>query len=292
MNDFSPLAFTVRFDHPTVDPRSTLNMVFVDTKTISFYSPPCPIQLTRDNPSCTIPIVVTQNNSELARINFIYQSSTCLSSMALISFLVFSFLVDYCLTCHSNKRSFADFTTNDNFPFNDVSVEPINNPETDLLEMRHFLTATRTIPPGNRLNLFEMLENAMNQGNIDFAWQLIGQATNILEQRNDRGETPLLIAARLNQQKLILSILSRRMDLATQIDHQSNNLLHLLANISTNRAKETIEKVFSLLDSRSKDRLISELNQSQERPADVAKNHGHNEYIDLLNHPVNFFDIH
>lgn len=72
---FSFLAFTVRFDHPSIDSRSTVNMVFVDTKTISFYSPPCPIILTQDNPSCTIPIVVTQNNNELARIDFMYQSS-------------------------------------------------------------------------------------------------------------------------------------------------------------------------------------------------------------------------
>jgi hypothetical protein len=49
-------------------------MVFVDTKTISFYTPRCPVPLTRDNPSITIPIVVTQNDTEIARINFVYQA--------------------------------------------------------------------------------------------------------------------------------------------------------------------------------------------------------------------------
>jgi hypothetical protein len=73
--DFIFLAFSVRFDHPSMDQRSTVNMVFVDTKTISFYSPPCPVLLTRENPSYSVPIVVTQNNNELARIDFIYQSS-------------------------------------------------------------------------------------------------------------------------------------------------------------------------------------------------------------------------
>jgi hypothetical protein len=49
-------------------------MVFVDTKTISFYTPPCPVLLTRDNPSISIPIVVTQNGTEIGRIDFIYQA--------------------------------------------------------------------------------------------------------------------------------------------------------------------------------------------------------------------------
>lgn len=68
------LAFTVRFDHPLMGQRSTLNLVFVDTKTISFYTPQCPVTLTKENPSCTIPIVVTQNDVELARIDFVYQA--------------------------------------------------------------------------------------------------------------------------------------------------------------------------------------------------------------------------
>jgi hypothetical protein len=49
-------------------------MNFVDTKTISFYTPPCPVPLTRHNPSLSIPIVVTQNGVEIARIPFIYQA--------------------------------------------------------------------------------------------------------------------------------------------------------------------------------------------------------------------------
>lgn len=199
--------------------------------------------------------------------------------------------MDYCLNCRSNKRSFSDISENEDFPFDDITVEPMNNQESDLMHLRSFLTVTRTNSSTNRLDQFETLENAINQGNLDLAWQIIRQARNFLEQGNHQGETPLLMAARLNQKRLIVSILNYGSELAKQKDQQGNNLLHLLANISSSQAKETIEQVLNLLDTRSKDRLISELNQSQERPVDVAKNHGHNEYIDLLNHQVNFFDI-
>ncbi len=74
------LAFTVRFGHPSIDPRSTLNMAFVDSKTIVFHTPPCPVLLTRENPSVSIPIIVTQNEIEIARVDFIYQSCKYLFS--------------------------------------------------------------------------------------------------------------------------------------------------------------------------------------------------------------------
>jgi len=68
------LAFEVRFVHPSIGQSSTVNLEFVDAKTMSFNTPPCPVTLTRENPTISIPIVVTQGDTEIARVDFIYQS--------------------------------------------------------------------------------------------------------------------------------------------------------------------------------------------------------------------------
>ena len=49
-------------------------MDFVDAKTISFYTPRCPVPLTKENPTVSVPLVVTQGDQEVARVNFVYQS--------------------------------------------------------------------------------------------------------------------------------------------------------------------------------------------------------------------------
>jgi len=50
-----------------------ISIDFVDTKTISFVTPPCPVEV-NGNQKLEIPIVVIQGNEEIARINFLYQS--------------------------------------------------------------------------------------------------------------------------------------------------------------------------------------------------------------------------
>ena len=55
------LAITVRFEYSQMNLPSFIVMPqFVDTKTISFVTPPCPVPLTRNNPKITIPIVVSE----------------------------------------------------------------------------------------------------------------------------------------------------------------------------------------------------------------------------------------
>jgi hypothetical protein len=49
-------------------------MEFVDVKTISFYTPQCPVPLTKENPTVSVPIVVTQGDLEVARVDFVYQT--------------------------------------------------------------------------------------------------------------------------------------------------------------------------------------------------------------------------
>jgi hypothetical protein len=47
-----------------------IKVSFVDSKTIFFQTPPCPILLAEENIS--VPIVVTQNDLVIAQINFVY----------------------------------------------------------------------------------------------------------------------------------------------------------------------------------------------------------------------------
>ena len=199
-------------------------------------------------------------------------------------------LVNTCLNCRANKRTFDDLVESDNLALGDITVEPIDNPELELVQEENYPSAKR-IMQTSTVDQFEVLENAIEHGNIEFALQLINQRKYFLEQQNSRGETPLIIAARLNQERLILAILKDQPNLSTKTDRQGNNILHLLANISENRAGKTIEQIFALLEGRLKDRLVLELNQSQEKPVDIARNRGHQEYIDFFNHPATFFDI-
>lgn len=68
------LGLNVRFDHPSFDPRASLHFDYVDEKTVAFSTPPCPVQLTRNQPRFSIPIVVTLNDTELNRVPFTYLS--------------------------------------------------------------------------------------------------------------------------------------------------------------------------------------------------------------------------
>jgi hypothetical protein len=51
----------------------SIAIVSVDTKTIAFRTPPCPIQPTSTHP-IVIPLVITQNDEEIGRVEFLYQS--------------------------------------------------------------------------------------------------------------------------------------------------------------------------------------------------------------------------
>src|SRR5580693_7205996 len=78
------------------------------------------------------------------------------------------------------------------------------------------------------------LNDAIQHGHTKLALSLIEQIIDmpspnrLLENENENGETPLLIAAKLNEWELIESILKTRSDLAKQKDKDENNLFHLL----------------------------------------------------------------
>jgi len=137
------------------------------------------------------------------------------------------------------------------------------------------------------------LNDAIEHGHTHLALSLIEQimdmppSNGLLEKANENGETPLLVAAKCNEWKLIKPILEKRCELTKQKDKDENNLLHLLASVQQNKAKETIETVLLLLDDRMIEFLISGLNQTQQIPEQVAEQNGNFEYIDLFNRKIN-----
>jgi len=197
--------------------------------------------------------------------------------------------VDKCLNCNSNKRPFTDVEEDDGIHLNDSTPSAMDQQEFDFSHIGNVITAAR-VSPTNRIDLFSQLENAIQQGDIDLAIKLIKQTRSFLERANDQGETPLLMAAKLNQNRLISAILKKYPEFAKQVDKQGNNLLHLLANVSENKARTTIDHVFILLDDQMKKQLILGRNQLGQTPEYVARYHRNMEYIDFFNLQINFSD--
>ncbi|CAF2823875.1 unnamed protein product [Rotaria sp. Silwood2] len=98
--------YQVYFECSSSNNKSQIQFEFVDMKTIAFKTPPCPIQ-TMGNENTEISIVVNESGEEIARVNFMYQSSLRCSNCA------FDFLLD------SSDSS----TTNEQFSTLDVRLD-------------------------------------------------------------------------------------------------------------------------------------------------------------------------
>jgi ankyrin repeat protein len=187
------------------------------------------------------------------------------------------------------KRSFSEVEETDGVQLNELTPTGMEKEEFDFSHIHNFISTAR-VSPTKRADQFWQLENAIQQGDIDLAIKLIKQTNSYLERRNDQGETPLLMAAKFNQNKLIVAILKKQPEFARQVDKQGNNLLHLLANISENKARTSIDNVFMLLNDQLKVQLMLERNQFEQTPDQIARNQRNMEYVDLFNHQVNFLD--
>ncbi|CAF0922379.1 unnamed protein product [Didymodactylos carnosus] len=95
-----------------------------------------------------------------------------------------------------------------------------------------------------------LLEKAIQNGHLTLAKQLIKVLQiDTLKRRNERGETALLLAAKLNRKDLIELLLNRHIDLVYDIDYRRNNIFHLLTiNIDSTDA---IEFIFDYLKQKS-----------------------------------------
>jgi ankyrin repeat protein len=165
----------------------------------------------------------------------------------------------------------------------------MHNDQFDLSHIKNFITTTRTSTT-NDIDQFSQLENAIQQGDIDLAVRMLKRTKSFLENTNDRGETPLLIAAKCNQNKLIIAILKKHSKYAEQVDQKGNNLIHLLANIPENEAATTIDNVFVLLDEQLKEQLMLGRNQFGQTPDDIARRRGNMKYINMFSRQISSSD--
>jgi hypothetical protein len=62
--------FNIYFDYGSMGQWNDIKISFVDTKTIFFVTPPCPMLVAEQN--LTVPLIVTQNDLIIARIDFVY----------------------------------------------------------------------------------------------------------------------------------------------------------------------------------------------------------------------------
>ncbi|CAF1343268.1 unnamed protein product [Rotaria sordida] len=137
------------------------------------------------------------------------------------------------------------------------------------------------------------LNDAIQRGHIEIALSLIEQVLDmnssqgLLEKGNENGETPLLIAAKCNQWKLIEVILKNRSDLVEQKDKNDNNLLHLLANLNEDGGAENIKNIFKILSNDTKQILLIGKNKLSQTPLEIAQSHGNTQCIDMLNFSIN-----
>jgi ankyrin repeat protein len=137
------------------------------------------------------------------------------------------------------------------------------------------------------------LNDAIEHGHTNLALSLIEQimdmppSNGLLEKANENGETPLLVAAKCNQWKLIKPILEKRCELTKQKDKDENNLLHLLANMEEDKGAETIKSILAIISNEMKTELLQEENKTGQTPATVAQSHENTSCFELLNDVAN-----
>jgi hypothetical protein len=87
---------------------------------------------------------------------------------------------------------------------------------------------------------------------------------------------------KLNQWKLIESILKNRSDFAKQEDKNGNNLFHLLANLNEDKGVDTIENISKILPDALKINLLKQKNKTNQKPMDIAQSHNNTSSLELL----------
>ncbi len=155
-----------------------------------------------------------------------------------------------------------------------------NNPSKLFRRTRLLLAKCDENPPP--------IDDAIRHGHIDLILKLIEQvgdvspSNSLFERENDDGETPLLLSAKLNQWILIEALLKKRFELSDKTDKYGNNILHLLANISDDKADETIKNVLAILPDDIRTKLLKKKNKDNQIPMDIAQTKNNTHCIDLL----------
>ncbi|CAF1264677.1 unnamed protein product [Adineta steineri] len=116
---------TVYFYYPCIGQSVPVGCEFVDAKTISLFTPKCLVTVTRDNPTILVTIIVCQNETEIAKIDFTYQAlNECVNCSLNV-------MPGSMVSPASNKRSIADSEEDNEFEFpNDTVNRTENNEDT------------------------------------------------------------------------------------------------------------------------------------------------------------------
>ena len=155
-----------------------------------------------------------------------------------------------------------------------------NNPSKLFRRTRLLLAKCEENPPP--------MEDAIRNGYIDLVLRLIEQvgdaspSTSLLERVNHQGQTPLLVSAELNQRTLIETLLRKRPDLSEKTDKHRNNIFHVLARLTDDRAGETIKDVLALLPRDMQMKLLKQKNQDNHLPWQIAQMKRNTHSVDLL----------
>jgi len=132
------------------------------------------------------------------------------------------------------------------------------------------------------------LDDAIRRGHINLALRLIEQAiemsapNGLLERENNDGQTPLLLAAKFNQWILVEAILKKRLDLIEKTDKHDDNILHLLANASEDKANDIIKNILVLIPNDLITKFLKMKNKDNQTPIEIAQTKDNSHCVDLF----------
>ncbi|CAF1578302.1 unnamed protein product [Adineta ricciae] len=311
-------AFNIYFDYGTMGQLNGFKASFVDTKTIFLQTPRCAMKSNQQN--LAVPLVVTQNDTVLARVEFIYLAPN-------------KDVANICQRCQADIMNINNQATNkrrhvimDQTEFDgaEILVEKMSQLTTEETPVQSseqsksdetnakfdkylnqlqeaVVSLLRTNDPSKLFRRTRLLiskcdqsppplDDAIRNGYVDLALRLVEQTTemssgpnNLLERTNADGQIPLLLAAKLNHWILMKPIVEKRLDLLEKVDNSGNNIFHLLADVSEDKAVDTIKYVLELIPHNLKVKLFNQKNQEKQTPKDIAQAKNHSHYVDLFN---------
>ncbi|CAF3963887.1 unnamed protein product [Adineta steineri] len=268
-----------------------IQVSFVDSKTIFFQTPSCKNPEFREN--SIVPLIVMQGDFILARIDFVYKKRRCSLADGMDTDGVESLISPMTRLTTEEKPIKSNHQSNNEGKGSEfdkylgqlqvAAVEFLrtNDPSKIFRRTRLLIGKCTENPPP--------LHDAIQHNHINLALKLIEQTVdmpsspnNLLEREDNDGVSPLLFAAKFNQWILIEAILKKRLDLIEKTDKADNNILHLLANISEDKAIETIKNIFVLLSNDTKTKLLEKKNNNNETPMEIAQANNNNLCVDLF----------
>ncbi|CAF0998513.1 unnamed protein product, partial [Didymodactylos carnosus] len=159
-----------------------------------------------------------------------------------------SLILPYIPAQHKQRQSNVPQTSTENFVEtfllklqNDLANLIIDNDTGPLIHRTRKLV---NIYPDN------LLHCAIENGHTLLAQQVAKEVAtlpnSIIERKNDRGETAILLAAKENRIDVLKTLLSIRIDLINALDNENDNIFHLLMPQST--SNETTEFLLNYLN--------------------------------------------